>query len=164
MTKSLPAGDELVNAIRANLPAVEGETYPLDARELAVLEIIRAVANDVAALETLRDQQELFIQGSKGQQRLNPLWAEIRLQRASLRAHIESLKVPTTRDVEQRVSSLSRKSPRHQRAANTRWSREARLDGWVAPRVSQRYGHLAAVDPSADRFANVRVESLDPKS
>jgi hypothetical protein len=169
MTKSLPAGDELVNAIRSNLPAVEGETYPLDARELAVLEIIRAVANDVAALETLRNEQELFIQGSKGQQRLNPLWAEIRLQRASLRAHIESLKVPTMRDVEQRVLSLGRKSPRHQRAANTRWSREARLDGWVgrteanAARGRERYPHLRTVDLSADRFADLRVESLDPK-
>jgi hypothetical protein len=155
------AGDVLVDSIRANLPTVEGEAYALDARELAVLEIIRAVADDVAALESLRDTQETFIQGSKGQQRLNPLWGEIRLQRASLRAHIESLQVPTTRDLDQKLRAMNRKSPRHQRAANARWDRDARVTGFVR---SERYSNLRAVDPpSIDRFAGLTVKSLDPK-
>lgn len=109
-------GDELVDSLGAMLPLVDGRQAEFDERDLAILDLARAARNDIADLEALLLEQGLTVAGSTGQSRLNPVVAELRLQRGTLARMLADLRLPDE-------SGQVQKSVRHQRAARARWSR-----------------------------------------
>ncbi|WP_307218433.1 hypothetical protein [Microbacterium sp. SORGH_AS_0888] len=80
-----------------------------DDRELEVLALAVAQADDIQKLEALLADQGLLVVGSQGQVRMNPLITEIRLQRAQLGKYLAELRIPSDDDVA--------KDPKKQRAA-----------------------------------------------
>ncbi|GGK48465.1 hypothetical protein [Nocardia camponoti] len=101
-------GATLVDSIRRDL----GDGIELDQRDLAILALVEATANDIARLETAAEQ--VLTDSGK----LNPAMTELRLARAQLARLVGSLKL--TAD-----ELPAPKSARHQYAANARWHRGA---------------------------------------
>jgi hypothetical protein len=105
------AGAALVAQMNSALPA-EAEW---DERELAILDLARRQANDIAALEVVLDTQGSLVTGSTGQQRLNPAFAELRQQRLALGKLLEAIQLPDDATMG-RVPNAKKA-----RAAATRW-------------------------------------------
>jgi len=101
--------------VRTTLDQALGDLYEWDPRELAMLAIAEAIQDTIRDLEDLLTAQGLMVSGSKGQPRLNPVVAELRLQRAALARTIEGIRLP---------DESANKSVRHQRAAQRRWGTE----------------------------------------
>lgn len=104
-------GSELVAAFDRAL----GSDAEWDERELAILDLARRQADDIAALEAVLAEQGPTVAGSMGQQRLNPAFAELRQQRLALGKLLESIRLPD--------EGMLGKTPnvKKVRAAQTRW-------------------------------------------
>lgn len=113
MAESMTAGDKLVASLSASLP----EDVEWDERETALLDLARRQANDIAALEALLAEQGPVVTGSTGQDRLNPVFAELRQQRLALGKILGDVKLPDE-------GLGASKNAKAQRAAQTRWNRE----------------------------------------
>lgn len=109
------AGDLLRTQLDASLP--EGAEW--DEREQALLNLASCQADDIAALEKLLVEQGATVRGSTGQSRLNPVFAELRQQRLALARILAEVKLPDE------GMDTPTKNPVKQRAANSRWAREA---------------------------------------
>lgn len=70
----------------------DGITYRPD--ELATLEQAAKTADQVAALEAALLRKPATVPGSKGQDAVNPLIPELRLQRAALVTYLRALNIP----------------------------------------------------------------------
>ncbi len=110
MTKTPDPGLEMVEAIRTGLPpGVE-----LDEREEAILDLAARQARDVAAAEADIADRGYLVDGSRGQQVLNPSIAEVRQSRLALGKLLGSLDLPeSTRDAVRGA----------RRAAEKRWGK-----------------------------------------
>jgi hypothetical protein len=78
--KTGTAGDRLVNQLNESLD--EGDEF--DEREQALLDLARRQADDIEALEAALKTQGAMVTGSMGQERLNPIFGELRQQRTAL--------------------------------------------------------------------------------
>lgn len=113
MGKQIAAGDKLVRQFTDAL--ADGEEY--DEREVAVLDLARRQANDIAALEGQLEAEGGSVTGSTGQSRLNPIYAELRQQRLALAKILQSVKLPDE-------GLGSSRNSQQQRAARSRWDRD----------------------------------------
>ncbi|MFE6965678.1 hypothetical protein ACFVAJ_11205 [Agromyces sp. NPDC057679] len=100
--------------VRARFDAALPDEYEWDEREATLLAIAERQSAHIEQLEALLEAQGLSVKGSTGQNRLNPLVAELRLQYAALSRTVEGIRLPGE-------SPEEKKSPRHQRAAARRW-------------------------------------------
>ena len=91
--------------------------YELRPDEFAVLTSACRTADLAARLEAALADQPLVTRGSMGQDVVNPLATELRLQRMAQANLLKQLALPDIDDEEQP------KSLRHQNAANARWRR-----------------------------------------
>lgn len=108
--------------IRDQLAAELPEGFEFDARDLTLIEVGQAIANRIDELQAEIASTGVWVAGSKGQQRLNPLVPEVRLQQMALVRTIEAIHIPAD-DTE------PEKSARHQKAARRRWDREQAQHG-----------------------------------
>lgn len=95
------------------------EGWVWDERETVLLGILERQAKHIEQLETALAGAEYLTLTAKGEPKVNPLVAELRLQYAAMSRTAEAIRLP---DVDGASSS---KSVRHQRAAMRRWGREA---------------------------------------
>ena len=108
--KGQDTGSRLIEAIRDGLPA----GIELDEREEAILDLAARQARDVAAAEADIAQRGYLVEGSCGQEVVNPSVAEVRQSRLALGKLLGQLDLPeSTRDA---VRSA-------RRAAEARWRR-----------------------------------------
>lgn len=91
--------------------------------ELVTLELACRQADDVARLEHLLEDEGMVTTGSKGQQRLSGVPAELRQQRYALNRLVSALALPDLDEVTGR-SPAQRKATK---AAAARWDRVGRL-------------------------------------
>jgi uncharacterized protein with von Willebrand factor type A (vWA) domain len=107
--KPSDSGAEMIVAIRRGLPA----GVELDEREEAILDLAARQASDVAVLEADIGARGHLVEGSRGQQVLNPSIAEARQGRLALGKLLGQLELPEgTRDVVRNA----------RRAAEARWA------------------------------------------
>lgn len=123
MSETRTAGDALVESLNASLPTKEVEPgvwqrSGWDEREAALIEIARRAANDIEALEMALAEQGPMVTGSTGQQRLNPIFAELRQQRQGLAKILSQIKMP-----DEGMGGASGTSAVKSRAAKARWDR-----------------------------------------
>lgn len=111
MGRKKTAGERLVEDLSKAL----GEEFDWSEQEAAVLELIRAQADDIETLEAAVAVSGPIVPGSKGQDRINPAIQELRLQRAALARLVGLLEFPE----EEPERPLSRA----QRAAHSRWAK-----------------------------------------
>jgi len=111
-------GQELRAQLDAALDEADSEWEP---HELPLLEMISASADDIVRLEKYLEEAGNTVIGSTGQEKLNPVIAELRLQRAALASLLRKLEFPDPELDEEEA----KKSPRHVAAARSRWSRDA---------------------------------------
>lgn len=102
--------------VRSRFDAALPDEYEWDEREATLLAIAERQSGRIEQLEALLTQQGLSVIGSTGQQRLNPLVAELRLQYAALARTVEGIRLPDESE------QAAPKSVRHQRAAKRRWA------------------------------------------
>lgn len=126
MGEEMNAGDALIERLNEALPTrtLEGgvvQRSSWDERESALIEIARRQANDIEALETALVMQGTLVTGSTGQQRLNPIFAELRQQRQGLAKILTLLRMP-----DEGMGAGSGVSAVKSRAASARWDRERR--------------------------------------
>lgn len=86
-----------------------------DERELVLLGILERQARHIEQLEAELAASSYLDVGSRGQVRVNPLVAELRLQYAAMARVAEAVRLP--------AEVGPAKSVRHQRAARRRWDR-----------------------------------------
>ena len=103
--------------VRGEFQAELPDGYRFDARDLALLATAQRIADRIDALEAELEATGLTVTGSTGQFKVSPLVAEIRLQQTALARVLDGVHIPSGDGGE-------RKSPRHQRAATTRWERQ----------------------------------------
>jgi hypothetical protein len=105
------AGTDLYDSVTAK--------FELDADELKVLIMAARTADDLLALEAAREGADVMVPGSMGQERVNPLFAEIRATRALVSQLLARLKLPDE-------SAIAAKSDfntaRARKAAGARWN------------------------------------------
>jgi len=106
---------------RLTAPPSPGKSLVFTSAEILTLELAARTADDVAALEKLLAVDGLVVTGSKGQRRLSPVAAELRLQRAALARLVGLLALPDADEVVGK-SAAQRKA---QRAADARWAKSA---------------------------------------
>lgn len=94
------------------------DEYELRADEMLLLEKACRSADDVARLEAELADAPLLTVGSTGQQRANPLLAEVRGMRALLASLLKQLRLPTTETDADTDASTSAKA---RKAARARW-------------------------------------------
>jgi hypothetical protein len=112
MRRTPDPGLDLVEAIRTGLPpGVE-----LDEREQALLDLAASQAGDVAAAEADIAERGYLVDGSRGQQVLNPSIAEVRQSRLALGKLLGQLDLPESTSDAVRTA---------RRAAERRWSKAA---------------------------------------
>lgn len=104
-------------SVRDRFEAELPEGFRFDARDLALLEVAQRIANRIDELEAALLSSGLVVAGSMGQERLNPLVPEIRLQQLALVRAMDGIVIPAEEQAE-------RKSQRHVRAAQRRWERD----------------------------------------
>lgn len=131
MSEELPAPpaapDGLGEAGCALWTAAAGE-FDLDPAELAVLAEAARTVDELHRLHLALADAEVIVPGSTGQQRVNPLFAEVRSHRATLARLTTALALP---DEEEEVGRTPA-SKRAQHAAQVRWGRR---DDLVARRL-----------------------------
>lgn len=101
--------------VRQQFQAELPDGFRFDARDLALLATAQRIADRIDALEAELEATGLTVTGSTGQPRLSPVVSEIRLQQTALARVLDGVHIP--------AGDGERKSPRHQRAATTRWER-----------------------------------------
>ena len=106
------AGTDLFDSVTAK--------FELDADELKILTMAAKSADDLSALEGAREGAEVMVPGSMGQERVNPLFAEIRATRALISQLLARLKLPD--DVVAAGAKSDFNSARARKAAGTRWN------------------------------------------
>ncbi len=111
-----PAGQALWRRLTANPQLV------FSIAESVTLEAACRQADDVAALEALLESQGLVLVGSTGQPKLSGVPAELRQQRAALTRLVAALAIPEDGETVGRSPAQKRAA----RAADTRWSRQAK--------------------------------------
>lgn len=94
------------------------EGWAWDERETVLLGILERQAKHIEQLESALSGADYLTETAKGEPKVNPLVAELRLQYAAMSRTAEAIRLP---DVDGESSS---KSVRHQRAAMRRWGRE----------------------------------------
>lgn len=104
---------DIEKRLKAELP----EGWEWDARDLALIHLAQSTAHTINRLETELETSGIVEEGSKGQPRVSPLVAELRLQRESLAKLLGRVSIPGEEPV---------KSEPHRRAANARWDRVRR--------------------------------------
>lgn len=120
---TVTAGDRLVEQISQALPvAPDGMTAEWSEIELSLIDLARAQMNEVEQLEAVLAADGPTVAGSKGQMRLHPAFAELRLARLALTRILSELRLPDQGPL---------KNATKQRAANVRWARERKRDGEV---------------------------------
>ncbi len=100
---------------------VDGDELEFSVAELVTLELACRQAEDIAGLEKVLANDGPTVLGSRGQVRLSPIPAELRLQRAALARLVALLAIP---DADEDVG-LAPTARRAQRAADARWRRQA---------------------------------------
>jgi hypothetical protein len=100
---------------------VDGDELEFSVAELVTLELACRQAEDIAGLEKVLANDGPTVLGSRGQVRLSPIPAELRLQRAALARLVALLAIP---DGDEDVG-LAPTAFRAQRAADARWRRQA---------------------------------------
>lgn len=104
---------EIMQRLNAELPA----GYEWTAKDVALMHLAQSTADTIKRLEAELEAQGVAGNGSRNQTRVNPLVAEIRLQRESLAKLLGRIVMPGDEPA---------KSEQHQRAAQARWERVAR--------------------------------------
>ena len=97
--------------------AVTG-AFELNADELQVLTMAARSADDLDALEAALVGASVMVPGSMGQERVNPLYAEIRATRALIGTLLARLKLP---DEEADAAKSEFNTARARKAAGVRW-------------------------------------------
>ena len=115
-------GDRVVERLAAGMDrAMDGGKWTWEPDEIERLELIRATANELDSLEqeweSERAAGRTMIRGSRNQDILHPLVAEIRAQRAQLDRLVGRMRVS-----QGSVTQAMSPSERGQRAANQRWN------------------------------------------
>lgn len=110
------AGDVLAEQLSRALPQTATARAEWNEIELAIIDIASHQADDVAQLEGLLAEQGATVMGSTGQERLSPVFAELRQSRLALAKMLGELRLPDQGPMS--------KNPVKQRAANRRWDRE----------------------------------------
>lgn len=90
MSEKADPGAELIDSIRTGLPA----GVELDEREEAILDLAARQARDVAAAEADIAERGYLVDGSRGQQVVNPSVAEVRQGRLALGKLLGQLDLP----------------------------------------------------------------------
>jgi len=111
--------DELGTAGRDLFDSVTAK-FELDADELKVLTMASKSADDLSALEAAQAGAEVMVPGSMGQERVNPLFAEIRATRALVSQLLGRLKLPDEAVAAAAKSQFN--STRARKAAGARWN------------------------------------------
>lgn len=106
------AGDRLLTQLNE---ALQGSAE-WDERESALLDLARRMADDIDRLETVLTEQVSVIKGSTGQDRLNPVFGELRQQRLALAKVLGEVRLPDEGLVGGAVPNAKKS-----RAAATRW-------------------------------------------
>lgn len=104
---------DIEKRLKAELP----EGWEWDARDLALIHLAQSTAQTINRLENELETSGVTEAGSKGQPRVSPLVAELRLQRESLAKLLGRVAIPGEEPV---------KSEPHRRAANARWDKARR--------------------------------------
>ncbi|WP_157487923.1 MULTISPECIES: hypothetical protein [unclassified Leifsonia] len=86
----MTAGSDLVAQMNGALPV--GAEW--DERELALLSLAQRQADDIELLEKVLKDQGPIVTGSMGQDRLNPIFTEVRQGRQALAKILEAIKLP----------------------------------------------------------------------
>jgi hypothetical protein len=125
------AGSALWSAIHA----AAGDEFELDERESAVLALAARQLDDLAGLEAELRRTGLWVEGSTGQRRLNPLVSEVRQARLTVNRLLGSIALPDGDVAERRTASSLRAS----RAASSLWAqRDQRNQRAAASRARGR--------------------------
>ncbi len=90
-----PSDIDLIEAIRTGLPA----GVELDEREEALLDLAARQARDVAAAEADIESRGYLVEGSRGQQVINPSLAEVRQSRLALGKLLGSIDCPRAQEM-----------------------------------------------------------------
>jgi hypothetical protein len=120
---AVPSG--LGNAGRRLWTAILGDLdddYEFDQREMAILATACRQADTVASLERAVKADGVTIPGAAGQRRLNAAVTELRQGRIALARLLGDLDLPSEAD-----KPTSAASRRASHAAQTRWTRQARV-------------------------------------
>lgn len=96
------------------------DAYDLTASELVLLAEVCHTLDELAALRVAREGAEPVVEGSQGQPKVHPLFAELRAHRLSLGRLVDQLALPA--EYEDEGSTPRQQSAR--KAAETRWSLE----------------------------------------
>lgn len=99
------------------------EQYVLRSDELRVLE---DACREMAIIDEMNKELSrvgVWMEGAAGQQRMNPLVAELRQHRMVLLSALRQLKLPDGEDGRGRVETPEEISAKARRAAHSRWSR-----------------------------------------
>lgn len=127
MTKRITPGDRLVRQLKQSTADVLNggnlETVQWNPDEIARFELVRKTADDLAALEAAwavdRDAGRFIVPGSRNQDVLNPLVAEIRAQRAQLDRLLNGFKLEASPGAQPHGSSRTEQA---RKAAAARWN------------------------------------------
>lgn len=95
----------LLERLTADLP----KGYEFSNQELEQIAMVEAQQSDIERLEKTLAEQETFVDGSMGNQRLNFLFAELRQMRNTRSLILSRVKIP------------SESQPLHSKTANGRW-------------------------------------------
>lgn len=109
--REVSAGEQLRRSIL--------ETYELDLRELRILDLACAQADDVARLEAAVAADGVMVAGAAGQRRLNAAVTELRNARLALARLLGELALPADEDAPAETAAQRRA----RKAAMTRWNR-----------------------------------------
>jgi hypothetical protein len=105
------AGKQLFESVTAK--------FELDADEIKVLTMAARSSDDLAELEAARVGVAVMVPGSMGQERVNPLFAEIRATRALVSQLLGRLKLPEDPAAK---GESDFNSNRARKAAGARWN------------------------------------------
>jgi hypothetical protein len=94
------------------------EGWAWDEREIVLLGILERQARHVEQLEAVLASMPYMVQTAKGEPKVNPVVAELRLAYAAMSRTAEAIRLPDT------DGETSNKSVRHVRAARRRWDRQ----------------------------------------
>lgn len=104
--------------------AATGE-FELSVADATILEQAAAQLDTIDTLERLLAEQGSTVEGSRGQSRLNPLYAEIRQGRLAFAKLVDALSWPVD-DADEGMTAAQRRA---KHAADSRWARVRLLQG-----------------------------------
>lgn len=116
------------------------ERYSFDPREQAILDAACRQVDLVVELERVLTDDGVIVVGSKGQQRVSGLVAEVRQGRLCLAKLLGDLQLPS----EEQQRAATWRSAQAKKAADSRWTRKRELDARRARIMAQELGDGAA--------------------